>query len=363
MRNENRVILLGVLMKRTKQEEEELTELLIMKQDWAYIVGQLYYHRIAGNFFYGLGDTLKKYMVPEFKQSLELLVKAQEICGKERLAALKGVFEEFDRQKVHYATLKGLTYSLTMYPYGIRKSNDCDILVLENDLKKVDAILLADGYFQSSDGGRTVAGRREKLIQRMNYHDLTPYYKPLESEFQKHLKIDINFHFDEKDNDITGRIFEVGTVLEERDGYIGRRLDYATHLLHLCVHLYREVSNSIWVNKKRDLLLYKTVDIANTIRYIDKSDILRSIELSKKLNIDKQVYFTFYYLHQFYKEEIYKEYMDMFNFSNLDFLKKIHVEGENRDIMRDRDYVEATFDLYLTNADYIRMIEAKNSKA
>lgn len=353
MKKEDRVILLGVLLKRTNSEQKELEEMLVGKLDWAYIVGQLFHHRVSGYFYYGLGDALRKYIMPEFQKSLELLIKAQEICNRERLFFLKETFTQFEKEGVRYSTLKGLTYSLTMYPYGIRRSNDCDILVLESDLKKVDKILLAQGYIQSSDGGETVAGKREKLIQIMNYHDLIPYYKDMDSQFQRRIKIDVNFHIDGKDNDITEKVFEYGTKLVEKEGYFGRVLDDKTHFIQLCIHFYREASNTIWVDKKRDLLLYKLVDIVNTVRFIGRDVLFQSIELSKQLNVDKQLYFVFYYLYQFYGDNIYQEFMSKFSYENFEFLRKIHVEGEDRDIVRKRDLVEETFDLYITNAEYL----------
>ncbi len=39
---------------------------------------------------------------------------------------------------------------------------------------------------------------------------------------------------------------------------------------------------------------------------------------------------------------------------NLDFLYTIHMEGEDREVVRERNFVEETFDLYITNADYLK---------
>jgi|BioPla2DNA2_1021312.scaffolds.fasta_scaffold36651_4 hypothetical protein len=94
---ENRVILLGTLLKRTVEEDKELEELLIEKLDWAYIVGQLFHHRISGYFYYALGEELSKYVMPEFYRSLHLLVKAQEISNKERMDKLMIIFKEFEK--------------------------------------------------------------------------------------------------------------------------------------------------------------------------------------------------------------------------------------------------------------------------
>ncbi len=345
MEKVNRVILLSTLIKRSEVEQEELRALLSDKLDWANLIGQLAHHRIMGYFYYGLGEELLTYAMSEVGTLLKLLTTAQEVCNRERLALLKETFDKFEEEGVRYSTLKGLTYMLTMYPYGIRRSNDCDILVMESELKKIDKILTSQGYIQSSDGGNTVAGKREKLIQIMNYHDLIPYYKDTGSQLQQKMELDINFHIDGKDNDITEKAFQYGTRIAEKDGYAGRVLDERINLVQLCIHYHREASNTLWVGRRKDLQLYKLVDIANTLRCMEEEAVLQSLSLAHELGVEKKVYFTLYYLHQFYMDDAYQEYMGKIKFDDMDYLRKVHVEGEGRDYLRQCDLVEETFGL------------------
>jgi hypothetical protein len=348
MRNEYRLILNMVLKNRTLEEEKLLNKIFMQELNWEIIGGQLVNHRLGGYFLSGLSKESYKNVPYELVKTLELIVIAQEKQTLEIIRILKPILEEFEAKGLRYAGLKGIIFNAYLYNPGDRRSNDTDILVYENDLDKLDEILRNYGYIQTfmENGEYKEASRKVKLIQRMNYHDLVPYVKLFDNEFIKIHEIDINFHFDSKENDITLNIFEKGTELYQNEFYSVRGLPWETNLAHLCVHFFREATNSIWTSGKRDVTLYKIVDIINAIRSCKEEDkITNWPDLMKSLKLEKAAYYTLFVISQFYEDEIVKSMMDRLSPKDDSFLYEIKIEGQNRVEKRSESFVESAFDL------------------
>lgn len=345
MNKEERLVLLGCLSKRTEEEQNELEDIINDELDWGKIVGILVHHRLSGYFYIGVGK-LNNHMTQECAKTLRLITESQKIISKKKFELMLPILKELEKNNVNYACLKGLIYELEIYELGARRSNDCDILVWENDLEKVDTILRKQGFIQSEDAGLTEASRRSKLIQRMNYHDLIPYFRKIDDfPLQKKLKIDINFHIDGKDNDITKQVIDFGTrELKYGDESI-RGLNKIGHFIQLCIHFYREATNTIWINKRRDILLYKIIDVVNTYRNMSREEIVFCYETSKEFNVVEQLYFTLEHINMFYPKMVDETILKLFDSIDKSFMSKIVVEGLNKVIEKDYDYAERAFDL------------------
>lgn len=339
MDKEKKVILYGCLNKRTEQEEKELSMLLNEKLNWGYICGQLMHHRLCGYFYINMSNEIGK-MLTDSAKTLETIVNAQEIITHERYKFITRIFKKFDNEGIHYAALKGLVYGMTIYPYGARRSNDCDILIWEKDLDKADSILKQEGFVQSLDGGKSPASRREILIQRMNYHDTVAYYKAIDLIVDKEIKIDLNFHFDNKDNDITKRIIDYGTRVLKKDDYTMRALLPVTHFLHLCAHFFREGSDVIWTKWLRDVSLYKVIDLMNTLR--DLEDVSQCINVANEFNLNNALFYTLHYLNVFYYDPKIEFLLGNIQIENDRFLDVIYDQGNV--IHRNRNFWDRAFD-------------------
>ncbi len=345
LKKEIRLILLAVLKKRSKLEEEELDTLIKSKQDWGFIAGQLLNHRLSGYFYEGLNSEQRYYMLPEFRRTINLLLKGQRKLAIETVNTLQPILNEFDNQGIRYAALKGLVFHANIYKIGERRSNDCDILVLEEDLEKLDKVLRKFGFIQALGNSNTEATRKEKIIQRLNYHDLVPYVKEFNLDFLEKLRVDINFHFDSKDHDITKQIIDYGTTIYSNDKYKIKGLKWETHLAHLCVHFHREGSNNIWVDDKRDVTLYKIVDIINTLRlHSSKEQLYNWLKLMKDFGLEQQCYFTLYHLMEFYPNEISEDIVDLIRPSEVSFVNEVKI---NNNIIKTREvsFFDQTFNL------------------
>lgn len=193
-----------------------------------------------------------------------------------------------------------------------------------------------------SNGEMVEATKKEKIIQRMNYHDLVPYVKKTKMGI---LELDINFLFDGNKNLIDKNVYEMGTMV-----YKGRYritgLNPYTNLAFLCCHFYREATDTIWTEGKRDVTLYKIVDMMNFIRFYREQinyDIM--IEVLKKLNIEKKAYFTFKIMTEFYEYEFLSEMLSRLDEykSGDDEMKAIHDTKNKTTIYRDETFFEKTF--------------------
>ena len=231
-----------------------------------------------------------------------------------------------------------------MYSLGTRRSNDIDLLVPESNLKKLDEVLRKLGYVQSllPNGKIIEATKKEKLIQQLNYHDLVPYVKEENGEI---IEIDINFLFDTKDNEITQEIFDIGLATYNYNDYFVYGLPFETNLAFLCIHFFREGTNSLWTDGKRDVVLYKLVDIMNVIRK-NKAvfDVYKWSELVRKLGIHHKCYYTFFMLSQFYPEDsLIANLVNILEPDDKSFLYEVIVEGENRVVHRTESFYDSAF--------------------
>lgn len=348
MKNEINFILLSSLRNRTEEEDESLSEIFNEPLDWGFIAGQLMCHRLGGYVYFGLTLEQRNQILPEFRKNLELLIKAQKMQVRNIAKEVLPVIKELNLNGIRYAGLKGLIFNTTIYQIGERRSNDTDFLVLEEDLIKLDEILRRNGYIQTflPNGEHLEASKKDKLIQRMNYHDLVPYVKKVESDLIEYNSLDINFHFDSKDNDITRKVLEKGTVNYENELYQVKGLPWELNLAHLCVHFYREASNSLWIPGREDLTLYKLIDIANEIRMNDFASHAKEWCLTiKELQLQQAAFYTLYHLSLFYPKlvpDLTLKYLEPMDTS---FLNKVSISGEDRTIERQHSFYDLVFNL------------------
>lgn len=344
MRSEVELILLGCLVKRTEQEEKRLNELLEKKQDWAFITGELIRHRVNGNFYTCLSDKQRLYIIGKVRHAFELLSDCYEQYNSIILNFFEKLIKKTDEKSIKVAGLKGVIFNSSIYELKARKSNDIDILVAENDLKAFDGIMRELGFIQSLDKGKTEATRKQKMIQRMNYHDLVPYIKLLDCPLVKSVKVDVNFHFDSKSHDITRNILDDGTQDYIGNGYKIRGLKWTNHLSFLCAHFYREATDSIWTSGASDVDLYKIIDIQNTFREYSREELIEWCKTVEKYELNKQCYFTIYYLNKFYPDDIYSEILEHIQIRDTSYLNKVRIKGGDY-IERQVDFFESTFDM------------------
>lgn len=342
MTKEQELILLGVLVEKNQQEIDRVNELLGEKINWIEVAGQLMNHRLCGYFYYGLQKCNCDTIPGEIYKALKLMVQAMKTDMQEKIDDVLPILEELEKTDIRYAGLKGITLFASYYEMGTRRSNDIDLLVFEEDLDKFDKVMRSLGFVQSNPHGEEIieASKKDKLIQRMNYHDLIPYLKKTSHGI---CNIDVNFLFDNNKNIIEDKVFKMGTTLYSGNGYRVRGLNTYTNLAHLCAHFHREATNIIWTQAEADMILYKLVDIINYVRHFaNQLELETWVSVVEELNLKEPVYYTFYVLQQFYDNSFVSECEKILRPEDTTFLKQITVNGDNK-LERVEGFVETAF--------------------
>lgn len=340
MKKEFDVVMLGSLIKRTEEEENTLNKIIEEGIDWVEVGGILLNHRLGGYLYKYMSKEQIKNIPKEMKKNLQALIKGQETEQIRMYKYIKEIDNTLKDTSIRYAGLKGVVFCTDLYEPGVRRSNDVDLLVYEEDLDKLDEAFRKIGYIQSllPDGKVVEASRKEKVIQRMNYHDLVPYVKEEEDGI---ILIDINFLFDGKENLVDKKVYDRGLVMYNGENYSFKGLDLESNLAFLIVHFYREAVDEIWVKDKRNLVLYKIVDVINYIRfYQDKIDILDFSNLLKELNLIEKTIYTFSIVKKYYDDLFINECLKILNENYPD----IYIEMERRYLEYDA-YYENSFTL------------------
>ena len=230
------------------------------------ILGLLCIHRCAGLAYYNLknGDRLsflKREVVSSLQCVYEDGLKKQSSAGVilwEFAQILQAA--DFPYAMLMEARLKDL------YPEGTRVSDNINILIDYKNLDKMTALLLENGYQQGYIHNNIIRkvsnSEAEALLKEKKQVAL--FVKQENLHGMKHAKVIVNFYID---RDAENREYLTEKMLEHVDDCIFANneplftLDNIDFLIHLCINLYRTAASYEYVQKKRDLALYKFLDI------------------------------------------------------------------------------------------------------
>ncbi len=245
---------------------ENIVQALENRPDYGYVLGQLHMHRMAGAAYYvlrhhGLLGKLNR----EFRSSLWAVYQYNQLRNEAYANALSMLADILKDADFTYAVLKG-SVLLSMYPSGIRTSNDVDLLVSRKDISKVVECFQAQGFVQGFIRNEKIveASRREIINAQLNRGEIIPFVKRVGWQGLPFLEVDINVSLDEK---ASGDTEVIDVMLQERSSFMVNQeknmytLKSQDFLIHLCVHLYKEATIFQWVEMGRDLSVYKFLDI------------------------------------------------------------------------------------------------------
>ena len=269
MTNEHTLIL--ELCKFANPNKEKIADLLAQPQMFPYVLGQLCWHRMGGAAYCVLRECgLLGNVNREFRNTLKTVhdggvLKAR--AFKDALSMMAGVLDGAD---FPYALLKG-AYLASLYPEGLRTSNDIDILTDEKNLSAAEKLLKSAGFTQGNIRFDTFtpASRAEIISSRMNRGEVVPYIREIGLPGMHYLEIDLNFSLDfkakQKNDAVPALLLDAHPLIETANGSLFT-LCPADFLLHLCCHLYKEAATYAWVAMERDLSLYKFADLYLLLR-------------------------------------------------------------------------------------------------
>lgn len=332
MKNENRFIL--ELIKGTNADKEVLIDLMKVKMDYPYILGQLLYNRVGATAYLTLkqNELLQK-VNREFRNSSRAIYEynsAKTDSFNKATAFLSSVCKELH---FPHAFLKG-AYLVDLYPQGLRTSNDVDILIEPENITELTNILKKHGFDQGNirNDEFVPASRKEIVSSRMNRGETVPFIKELNLPGMKYLELDVNFSLGfmpGMDEEIVSDFLSRTVPLIHGDIHT---LDNVDFLLHLCAHLYKEATVMSWVEMGRDISLYKYCDIYLYLNqfmndtYTDK--LIRRIE---EVGLIKECYYTLYYTKELFgmSNSLLDKVLDKIRPEETDFMYQI-IDPQNR---------------------------------
>ncbi|WP_281884522.1 nucleotidyltransferase family protein [Paenibacillus sp. YYML68] len=327
-------------------EIDRLNELMRTHMNWAEVIGLIQAHKVPGICWKNVVDYVsdskeKRLTFPKIIHYLETSHKVQILKAQEQLLHLSDICNEFENKGIKYVVLKGIVLSQCVYQdFGARDFNDNDLLVQPSQLQESLEIIKSKGYVQ---GGVSPIKKEVKMKSRKDIitrplvsHEVVPFIKKLDSTFIDHHMIDVHFSInlmsasrnDTIVNDLLDRSIEVNI---EKNTI--RTLDWVHHLIFLCIHFYKEATMLRDVLLYKDLLLVKLCDIYHTFNTVSKRDDWNSYEFlscMERLEKQKEVYYSFYYLQELFHEENISEFLSQIHLKeDKAFINEVyHVDEE-----------------------------------
>jgi len=346
---ENRVIL--DLCQFLNPDKEKIKDAMSRSLHWPYILGQLLFHRMGGVAYY----TLKKCELlgrinREVRNSLKTIYDNNEVKAKSLSISLAELAITLKNTNFPFALLKG-AYLASLYPSGLRTSNDVDILINQQDISALECILKSAGFIQGNirNGVFLPATRTEILSSRMNRGETVPFIKKVNLPAMEYLEIDINFSLDFKakqENDIVSTILKnTQPLIETENGFLPT-LEPSDFMIHLCCHLFKEATVYNWVEMERDLSLYKFADIDLLLNEWKTHGFF--VELADRVcqyNLNRECYYSLlrtveiYNLQDFRINNLLKNIIP----PNTEYLTQIIQPEKNKIFRYDMPYIEWLF--------------------
>ncbi len=338
------------LCKFEQPDGERIQDLLAQKPDMPYVLGQLLFNRMGGAAYYVLKklDLLGK-VNREFRNTLDAIYSSN--CGKARAlqASMADMAEALAGLDIRYAALKG-AYLVSVYPVGIRTSNDIDLLLNKKDVGRISTRLSESGFKQGSikSGVFVPATREEILTSKMTRGETVPFIRETGQEHMKYLEIDLNFSLDYQARNVSMRVDSfLDRVVPEIHTEKGNlfTLSMTDFIIHLCAHLYKEATLYPWVEMGRDLTLYKFADLylLSARGHFDEHDDL--VYRIRELGMEQECYYALCHTATLFgiQNPALFALLERIKPENTVFMKQIYMPSEQKTFSFDMDYTDWFF--------------------
>lgn len=347
MRNEYELIL--ELCKFVHPDKERIQELLNQRPDMPLVLGNILFHRMGGVAY----ETLKKTELlsatnREFRNTLEAIYTSnteKTTAYREALSQLSGVFSDIP---IRYAFLKG-AYLCSIYPVGLRTSNDVDVLISKESTGIVSERLREYGFKQGHirNGVFVPATRAEIISSKMNRGETVPFVLDLGKTHMRYLEVDLNFSLDfqakEGTDSVEAMLQATIPAIQTEKGSL-YTLSSEDFVAHLCAHLYKEATTYPWVAMNRDLSLYKFSDLY--LLYEQRSINWKSLKQRVvELGLEKECYYTFRNLCILYHifDDDMEAMLTRLSLEDMRFMKQIYRPENKTYYQYDMGYVDWFF--------------------
>ncbi|QNU66699.1 nucleotidyltransferase family protein [Ruminiclostridium herbifermentans] len=352
------VLMTAVIVEES--QSERLKEIVESEDlNWAEVIYQAITHRTLNMLYYNLDKyNLFALREPEFKRLCKSQWNVYGQRNKFYLDRLAEIMERFEKANLVVPILKGNLLASVVYPaIEARIFNDLDLIMQLSDVNVLTKELEALGYIQGEYDEKTnvitEASRKVKILQQMNSHEIQEFLKNSDNEFAKVIEVDVNHDILWKGNcpyKVDTRDLIKRAIPIEVNGVKAYMLDYIDNIIQLSCHLYKEATLMIYIDGIKDLKIYKFSDLYMYIKkFYDKIDWELLVERVKSYNLDKVVYYNFYYIELMFGEIIPSFVNDALKPDDLTYLDEYAVESQEPSIWQ--------FDFFTRLFDVNRMLK------
>lgn len=282
----------------------------------------------------------------EFEKPLKLLYEENIRKAKICLDNVEYTCEVFKNAEFPFAFLKGAYLISNLYEIGDRTSNDIDVLIHEKDVGACKKILTENGFKQGyvENGVFREASRSELIMSKMNFGETIPFYKCFENRF---IAVDINFSVDYKpmkDDSIITKLLEKRVKIPIGNTVL-TTLDIYDFIIYLCLHLFKEATTSDWVERRKDLNLYKFNDLY--ILFHEKANVEFYKVMSETISmygVNHECYYALYNATQIFdslnNDNMYMDFLNTIKPYDTRYLKEIINPIEKKVLRYDMDFID-----------------------
>jgi hypothetical protein len=212
------------------------------------------------------------------------------------------LFCALNRDGIRYAIRKGPALCARVYDdAGIRPMSDVDILIEPDQLDEVSAILTDHGYAQGTiaANGRTVTPfqRETRVFWSMHLTNALPFLKPSSDPHVGSYAIDLCLNLLQKRS--AGSIDTASVLKRATRARICGEDAYALHpvdnMLDLCLHLYKEATSYLSIQRGRDLSLMRFIDVAESARLMTVDERAALVDASHSAGTLNEIYYALYH--------------------------------------------------------------------
>lgn len=329
--------------------DKERIRSLLPENASASLLGNLFFNRMQG-IAYG---TLKSLDLlgtvnREFRNSLGSAYEQNSQKNLSYFKCVEYITTIFNDVKKPYALLKGALLC-KMYPTGYRTSNDIDVLVNALDVGVFSQALLKAGFKQGNirNGTFVAATRQEIVSSKLMRGETVPFIIEINLPQIKYLEVDINFSLDYKpgDSKMIEKLLNDSVIENTYESNI-RTLNKSDFFIHLCCHLYKEATTLPWIKMKRDMTLYKYIDILYFVNGLSLEDTTQLFIRAEELKLKKICACVTLWVDSLWPidNDVLIEWANKVIATDPDFLLKVIAPTENKDyIYANKDIKERFF--------------------
>lgn len=202
--------------------------------------------------------------------------------------------------EIKYALVKGDALSIQIYgKTGMRNYSDIDILIMREDIAKVEAALHKCGFVPLDKS------RESRLMLLANSHQVAPWVK-YSSSGRIVCEVDLNFKALWGEGHISDSAL-VSEMLEKVEtkriyGVEVKTLTNEMAFIHMCLHHYRDM-NSIYLLAKNGISPKLFEDVSCFIsNSLDETGMNRIVAFCEKYKIKEYLFFVIYYTNKVFED-------------------------------------------------------------